>query len=367
MTIFIDILNNAILFLKGNAPLYKKEYDYSLSIFDNKVKAIYELQNDEGFKMLNKGKGNDLVLSDDLVGFGNFDVPTINKRNEKDIFLTQFRLAFPNYLNYYVSSFELSRSDKHVNYLYSFMKIEYLDILVSAFNNVGVDIANKNTFNQLVMSNGKNNNPYPRIFLVIGKYNSEIFITKGNNIIANNFFSLGEEELDTGNEYLYSAYNRNNKEALSFSGFIKNSLSSNKDVHEDEILAFDSDSAVKYNEPKQIRLLRDQSLKQFLVKNNYKKYYSRIIDFLNYYKGAPYFIPVNNTTVISSLETFNNLNEISKEDNTLSLTHNEFSYSLFNNQKINNNPLFSSRLKQERRKIDWKAFFNMEIGKKKKA
>ena len=37
MTIFIDVLNNAILFLKGNAPLYKKEYDYSLSILDNKV------------------------------------------------------------------------------------------------------------------------------------------------------------------------------------------------------------------------------------------------------------------------------------------------------------------------------------------
>lgn len=367
MTIFIDVLNNSIIFLNGQITLYSKEYDYSLSPLINKLKAINELKDDEEFNRLPKGKSNDLILPNDLVGFGSVDIPSINKRrNEKDIFLTQFRLAFPNYKDYYVDSFELSRTDNNVSYLYAFSKISVINQFKDAFNSLELPISNVTTLNQMFISLDKGQNAFPQIYLSIGKYNSELFIIKDNHVLSNNIIGFGEEELNGGTRYLYSAYNIDNKKALSFSEYIKNSLSSNKDVSEEELLSFDLDKATHYNEPKQMRLLKDQALKQYLIKNAYTKYYARIIDILKFYSAAPYYIPTNNINVLASDEVYTSLAQIANDDQSVSLTYIKPDIRTLSSLRMTNNALFNTSIKEERKKFDWKAFFNMEIGKKKK-
>ena len=367
MHIYFDVLNNSISFLKDQKIIFKQKYDYSLSNFENKLNAIHGLAEIVNANGLNKDKSNVLILPDDLIGFGKFDIPNISKKNEKDIFHTNFRLAFPNYKEYYVSSKELSRSDNTVSYLYAFTKIEYINKINEAFKSIGINITTEDTLNEILPGLRGSRSEFPQIYLMIGKYNSELFIVKGDSILSSNFFGFGDEALNSSSKYLYSAYNASNKEALSFSGFVRNNISSNKGADEEDILATNPEDGLKINEPKQMRLLKDDSLKQFYIKNNYKKFYSRIIDILNHYNVAPWFIPTNSINVVSGEQTYNKLLEVAKEDNLLSLEHNNPLNTVLLNPKISNNPLFSNVVKEERRKIDWKALLTKEIGKKKKA
>lgn len=374
MKIIINQFDNKIKLIrevskKQEAFSFEMDVPYQLNTYKAKAKAIQELLTKEEAKELKKDKVNSLLLSDNVVGFGLFELPNLAKNKTKDVFETRFRLNFPNFNDYFFDSIELSKDQKKVFYFYKFAKRDNVNKLLNLFKTNGVNINSVNTFSSFFVSEDKDANAYPIATLVIGEYDSELIITKGNTVFSVNIFGYGKKVLLNNKEYLNSGYNFNNVEALSFSGFMKNHFLSNEPIEDENILNVKPEDGLSYTSPKELRLLKEGILDQYIVKNNFRKFYARVTEIIDFYSKEPWFFPLKEINVIGGEEVLNYLTEASKEEKIYHFVDLAISFDTLFEKEIKDCALFKKKgkVKGERRKIDWKAFLNMEIGKKKKA
>ena len=373
MKIIINQFDNKIKLVreankKQEAFTFEMDVPYQLNTYKAKAKAIHELLTTEEAKELKNEKSNSLLLSDNVIGFGLFELPNLAKNKTKDVFETRFRMNFPNFNDYFFDSMEFSKDQKKVFYFYKFAKRDNVNKILSLFKTNGINISYVNVFSSLFVTDDKDSNAYPIATLVIGDYDSELIISKGNTVFAVNIFGYGKITLLNDKEYLNSAYNFNNDEALSFSGFMKNHFLSNDPIEDENILNVKPEDGLSYTAPKELRLLKENILEQYVIKNNFRKYYARVTEIIDFYSKEPWFFPLKEINVIAPEEVLTHLVEASKEDKLLHFIDQAITFDALFEKEIKDCALFKKgKVKGERRKINWKAFLNMEIGKKKKA
>lgn len=374
MIIFIDTFNNMIktvrLESKKETPYYYEEsYDFDLSIFENKLKAISLFSASEGGIELKKGRYHQLILSDDLLGLGQMALKNVGRQKYYDVFMTQVRLSFPKPdVDYFYRGYEYDRDDKNVYFNYEIAKRDYINRLLTVFRNGGISLADKNVFASIFCVRDKNTVPYPIPVLIIGKNNSELAIVKGDKVLSINVFGYGSDVLLDGNSYLNSAYNYDNERCLKLASLIKNHIASGEEINDANINNANAEEALNYIEPKEKRLLKEkeEQLHAYNIHNNFRKLYARILEITEYYAKAPWYFPLKDINVIASSEVMANLIDITKEDEAIRFVAFYQNVNDIIEKGIVDDKLYSQGIKKERRKIDWKAFLTMEIGGKKK-
>ena len=371
MIVFIDTFSNSLSFIRGETkkvPAFSKtiSIDYSLLTLTGKVRAINEINDQELLDKLKKEKNHQLILSDDVIGFSTFDVPVMSKRKMDDIFTTRFRLCFPNYNDYFINYYEFTRDEKNVTYFAEFAKRDIVNKIVNAFKSKGVDIKEINNFGSLFTSSDKSFT-YPIATLIVGDYSSELIITKGNSLLSINKIKIGNKVLFNKDYYLHSSFNFNNDESLSFAAFMKESINTREEVNDQNILSMEKEKGISFTTPKEIRLLKDEHLAQYNMKNNFRKYYARLVEIIDFYTASPWFFPIQEVNVVGNYDVYLHLDEASKEDERISFRKEDKEIEDYVKNGINGNPLYAKRVQKERSKIDWAKFLTMDIGKKKKA
>lgn len=91
-----------------------------------------------------------------------------------------------------------------------------------------------------------------------------------------------------------------------------------------------------------------------------------LLDITQFYSSAPWFLPLGEIKIVCSDEFYNVLSANVEEYQDIKFIRSEHDVTKLTEATINKNKLFSSSLKAERKKIDWKKFFTMDLGKKKK-
>lgn len=371
MIIFIDLYDNDIKLIEEKTPKSEAKvssipFTYSLRSTENKIKAITEmLSSDEGEK-LKKSLSNTLILPNDVLGLGTFDLPALSKSKLRDVFITRFRLCYPSYRDYYYNYFEYYRDQKGTVYFYELAKKDSINRLVGAFKNNGIKIKAVNIFASLLKTDDKNLTSYPITTLIIGEYDSELIIVKGGKILSINSIGYGSKVLLNQEFYNHSGYYFNNNEALCFSSFIKNNITAQAEVNDENILDCNPKDSLDPTDPKEIRLLKEDQLKQYNIKNNFRKYYAHVLEIVDFYAKSPWYFPFKEINVVASHEVHVNLIEAASEDNQVRFVDTNLKIEDIAQNYMTNSSLFVQKSEKERRKIDWKAFFTMEIGGKKK-
>lgn len=371
MIVFIDVFSNMIKMFceeskKTSAFYFEQEFDYSLLNYDNKIKAITVFLKNDEVEELKNDKNNQLIFSDDLMGFGTFELPVMKKQKLYDIFNTRFRMCYTNPDWYFYDGYEIERNDRNVVFFYEFAKREYLNNIVALFKNAGVSIKEKNIFASTLTIRDKSIAPYPIPVLVIGKHSSEFIIVKGDKVLTTNTFDYGEDLLLDFNNYLNSGYNVHGDESIRFSIFIKEHIVTREEVNDFNIMKTPTDAGLSYTTPKELRILKEGTIEPYIIKSNFKKFYARLLEIVDLYSKAPWYFPIKEINVISSPDTIGYLYDVSSEEKEIKFVSLNKNIDDYFKAGIINDPMFSQGIKKERKKIDWKAILNMEIGGKKK-
>ena len=121
-------------------------------------------------------------------------------------------------------------------------------------------------------------------------------------------------------------------------------------------------------EPKEIRILKEKEdkLHAYNIHNNFRKFYARLLEITDYYSKKPWFFPLKEISVVAEPDVMANLIDIVRDDDTVRFVALYQSINDVVEKGIVDNPMYQKGIKKERRKIDWKAILNMEIGGKKK-
>ena len=370
MIIFYDTFNNFIKISRASnkkeeSYYFEKEFDFDLKSLDNKIKATTVFLGLPEAAELKKDKNNQLIMADDVLGIGTFKMPNLKKQRLSDIFTTTFRLAFANDRAFVYEGYEIEKDEKNVTYQYEFARRDSINRLLNVYKNSGVIIDSKNVFASLFAISDKGTAPYPVATLIVGKKNSEFIIVKGEKIVSINIIEYGSEVL-LKQEYLQSGFNYGNEQSLKVAGHIMNHISLRQDVNDENINKTDPKDGLSYNEPKELRVLREGPLEQYIIRNNFRKFYTRLLEIVATYSKGPWYFPLKEINVICDTEVLGYLVDISNEDNELRFLSTSDTIDDIFQKGIKNNPMYSKGIKKERRKIDWKAFLNMEIGPKKK-
>lgn len=370
MIVYYDIFNNMIKISRKEtkklpAYYFEQYFDFSLLSLENRLKATTMFLSLDETKEMKKDKVNQIVFSDDILGFGIFELPNLKKQNLRDVFDTQFRLYYSNNDNYYYDGYEVSRDDKNVLFQYEFAKREFLNRIILLFRNSDITISDKNVFASTFTIVDKDIAPYPEAYLIVGAYASEIIIVKGDKIVSINIIPYGSIALLDDKQYIHSAYNMNNEKSLKFAGFIKNHIANQLEVTDFNIDHSDPSEGMNIIEPKELRLLKDSTLSNYTIRNNFRKFYVRLLEILEIYHKEPWFFPLKDINVIADIDVIGYLIDVSAEYNgarfvALGKTVNDYMQN-----GIRNNPMYSKGIKKERKKFDWKAFLNTDLGGKK--
>ena len=91
-----------------------------------------------------------------------------------------------------------------------------------------------------------------------------------------------------------------------------------------------------------------------------------VLDVTSFYSSSPWFLPIGDINVICSDIFYEHLSEFEKSNENIKFNRLNYDMKTIMTKDVVNNKLFKSVVKGERRKIDWKKFFTMEIGKSKK-
>ena len=371
MNILICPLDNSIKIgrmatKKVPSYFYEQKYDFPLDSLDNQLTALADFFTREESKVLITESNNDLIIPDDVIGFGTFDLPKLSRFRIKDVFNTTFKMNYPNYKNYYMDSYEFDRNQNGSVYFYTFCKQNYLTKLLNFFKSQSVNIKNVNYFANSYTNSFESKSSFPVAALFVGDDYSELVISKGGNILSINSFEFGSSVLTNGDLYLHSAYGYENDVCKRYAGFIKENFATKEIVTDETILKTDPAKGLNIALPKEVRVLKNQPLANYNIKNNIKKFYAMLLDITQFYAGSPWFLPLGEIKVICSDEFYSalSLNLVDYDD--IRFIHAENNVAKMMETPIINNRLFSSTLKGERRKIDWSKFFTLELGKKKK-
>ena len=367
MTLFIDALNNAILVFqkagkKGPGIFRRKEYSFPLNDFDNQKKAIADfLTSQEGIPLFG-AKNVDVVLSDLHVGYGSFELPSLSHFKVRDAFETRFKLCYPQFQGMFVHSEEYERTNASVMVQYEFAQKKEFDEIIGLLRNNNVSVANIDYFSSHFIAKPNKSNAFPQVTLVMGLGDSEVIISKGNQILCTYFIGYGTSRLDSGLDYISSPYFMDNELACRFAGYTKGNFASRSALSDDSINRTDPESGLSFAMPKETRILRGESLENYYVKNGYRKLVSIVTDIMLRYSDTPYFIPSSEIKVIGQDVSTSHLLEASKEYETVRFIPHRFDLMAGLEESVGANPLFNSGVKKERRRFDWSKFLTMEIG-----
>ena len=370
MNIYFNLFENSVVLFEkssGKDPdfAFEKSFDYPISKKENVGKVITELMNLKEVEALKTSKSNSLIIGDDVVGFGLFNLPHLSPFKVNDVITTRLKMNFPDYKKYYFSYslFEKRRDDN--SYFYSFANIDVVNNYLDLFEKNGVHISNidyfANSFIKIVKGTS-----FPVARLFIGKKRSELVVYKGELVVSVNEIEYGTEDLNNGELYINSAFNRNNEEALKYSAYIKANFATKEVVTDDAILKTNKEEALLFSKPRELRILKDNSLAVYSKKNNIRKFATMIFDLIEFYSSAPWFLPLKEIeTYCRDDDLFESLSNFAKDFDYAFIKGDINRFCVYKNE-ISFNKLFKSKFKTERKKIDWGKLLTMEIGGKKK-
>ena len=369
MNIYFNLFNNSIILYEkavGKEPefFFEKDFDYPISKKDNVSKAITELISLKECEILKTAKTVNIITGDDIVGFGLFNLPQISPFKVNDVISTRFKLNFPDFDKYYFTYSLFEKKHEENTYFYSFANKEVVNTYSDIFEKNGIHITNVDYYANSFPNVAKGAN-FPVARLFIGKDISEVVIYKGDLVVSIYKIDYGYEELSREDIYLDSGYNKDNEDALKYASFIKANFASKELVNDDSILKEDPTGALNFSKPRELRVMKEDSLGAYRKKNNIRKYCSVVFDVIDFYSSSPWFLPIKDIEtycepeLLESLSAFASKYEYNfiKGDNSLLDTY---------KNDITSNKLFKSKLKGERKKIDWGKILSMEIGGKKK-
>ena len=206
---------------------------------------------------------------------------------------------------------------------------------------------------------------FPNATLIVGKEQSEIFISKADQVFAVSILPMGSDMLLEKEEYLSSPYNLNNDISLKFAACVKANFAANLSLTDDKVLSYDKNDGLSFSVPREVRAIKGASLENYNLKNNFRKFSAMIGDFIDNYSQAPWFMPIQEVKVYGLDEYFEHF-EASIEDASFKYIKANEVLDLARFVEVENNDMFEQEFKEKRRKIDWAKFLTMEIGGKKK-
>ena len=370
MNLIVDIIHNSIIISsslnkRSESFNFVKEYESPFSNPDNIVNAINDAINADIIDKFQDDRSNSVVLGDDLVAFGIEQLPVLSKSKVADIFDTRFKMYFPNYQDYFVKAFEMERNSDYVKYFYSLAKRQSVNKILNAIRAKTIEIKNIDYYGNVFVRQ-RSNVDFPIATLMVGKYQSEIFISKGNQVFAISILPMGENELFAKEGYLTSSYNLSNDESLKFAACVKANFAANLALTDEKILSYEKEDGLSFSIPREFRAIKGASLENYILKNNFRKFTTSIADFIDNYSQSPWFMPIQEIVVYGNDEILEHLNS-SAEDTPFKFVKANVDLAFINFVNVEHNDLFTQEFKKERRKIDWAKFLTMEIGKKKKA
>lgn len=371
MNIIFDIVNNSIVVSKAGTkktpPFLKiKQFDYPLINLENQQKALMDAIDPEIVTMAKGEKTNSLLLGDNIIATGLEELPPLSKSKVKDAFITRFKMFFPDFEQFYVSSFELERNKQHVHCLYEMTRRNNVSSLLEILKKKEITIKNVDYFTNQVNKLSNSAIDYPSARLFVGKDVSLVVIVKGSHLYGVNVLEFGTKDLFKNDEYLNSPYNLENGEAMKFAACVKANFASNLQLSDEKILSYDAQIDVA-SLPREMRALKGEMLENYYIKNNFRKYSSMVGDVIETYSSAPWFLPLQSIEVVCNEEIYMHLENSLNENVGFKYIKSTLNVEKLYTCDINNNSLFTQQFKKERRQIDWSKFLSMEIGKKKKA
>ena len=372
MNVLINTLSNSIILSKSlskkGMPYFQEfNFSYSLSRYDNKVKALNEILTDDVKKLFDNDPNINLIISDDVVFHGLMSVPTFSFNKSIDAFKTKIKISFPNINDYYIDYAVEEKNDKNTKVVYSLVQTKQSKGLIDVFSHHNITIKNVDYLAHVLSDLKTDKSIYPEVILIIGTEKSEVIVKKGKSILGTSFVNIGSKILLDSSELLLSAYNLENNTSLKYASFHKTNFDS-KDLLTDEIiLRYPIHESYEISKPREARVIKGASLEVYNKKQNFLKFHSRVLDILDVYKDEPYFVPVNEIKVYSTDEVFESLRAANSLE-SLKYTKVGENINKFVECSVEYNKLFDSQLvTKERKRIEWSKILTMEIGKKKKA
>lgn len=371
MNLIIDALHRKISIYRPQAfktPsfAYSLDFDFNIFVKDGLVSALKEFLSVKEVSDALKSGPVDLIIPDSGIGYGSMELPPLSKVRTKDVFNTRFKLFYPSFEDFYVRSFEYERSKEKVLYFYRFAKRDDLQSILSCIKANGGSVKSIAAYASLFAKQDKEGVLYPKAFLVIGIDDSELIITRGSEVLCVYSLGYGSNTLLNGESFLDSGYSYENDKACKFASFIEENFSKQEELDDTQILLSDASKGLSFHRPKELRIMRDEVLKAYIVRNNIKKMHALIEDVADSYASSPWFLPISEIKVFALKQIIDGLNDSSEDKGKLSfLEGEEGEIEKSFEEEIANDKLFDSKMKGERRKIDWKKLLTMEIGKKK--
>lgn len=370
MNIFINLFENKISLYGKNSK--KEEFTYDF-VWDKKVEnnedilaMVADFMQTEESKVLQKEIRNVLILPDSLIGYAYFEFPHFSKFKMKDIFNTRFKSSFPNFTDFYASYYEYERTSSKVSVIYTMAKIALIDNIRSVFKTYQVNIHSLTFFASALFEDGNKKNLIPSIRVKVGSYRSEIVIMKGPTIVNIITIPYGKDYILDGGKYVYSPYQSHDSRVMKYISFIEKNYMIQTPVTDDNINADESTEEDFFSKPRELRILKDQPLEHYNLKNSARKFYSLVSDVIDTYSQAPYFLMFGDVKLDSDEEFFRYFTAIIQSYSEYTFVKEPKEEKKVFVEMVKNNSLFGKALKEERRKFDWSKFLSLEIGGRKR-
>ncbi len=371
MNLLIDSFRNMILiYEEGTKKIqdfwHEKTFDYSLKGLANIQKAIIELVKDDESLRQRLSKGTNVVIPDNGIGFGLFELPLLSKYKLKDVFLTRFKSCYPNYESFFVSEYEYERNDAAALHFYTFCKKELTQGITSALKGIGSSANNMDFYASTFALSADTKSLFPHATLFVGKQDAELILNKGGKVLFIHDFGFGLDWLNASDSFVESAYNQSNQKALQFSSFATENFAKKIVVCDENIEKTIPNATLSLPSPKEVRIMKDDVLATYMTKNRFRKFYCLITDIVTRFASAPWFLPITSIEVVCQEDIAASLNAVEADSAELTFVYQgKEPFASIAKGPVSHNRLFDSGVKKERRRFDWKKLLTMEIGKKK--
>ena len=236
MNILLDPFTNRIYIFKPGTSrtlAFRADEPASspLDSVDSCIHALEDIEESDCMNILKSQSGNTLILPDFLIGFGTFVLPSLSKLKMGDAFQTRFKLCYPKYKEYYMTSEEYRRSDSSVTYFYTFAVRKNIEMIVSYFKSRKVVITDVDYYANVVGSNLEKDKKYPAYYLFVGDDYSEFMVWGGTHPIGTVSIPFGRQTITNPEKYLESGYFYKNDRAKKYSAFLAESYTTEKELN----------------------------------------------------------------------------------------------------------------------------------------
>lgn len=374
MIIGINTIGNSITLkrsmLKKTGEYFREfKFDYSLVDIENKIRAINETLTEEVVNEINEDKGHVLLVPDELVFSDIMEFPPLSKGKVQDIFNTRFKILFTQTGGLYLSFKEVDRSGSQVVIQYILSNVKNIKRITDTFFEHGIIIKSIDYFSHHYISQFIRTNSFTLFTLLVGPHSSELLIHKGDNEVLSHVINYGEEELFNGKNYLSSIYGEQNDEAKKYASYIKKNFASSVQATDEDINNSSIDEEYNSSLPREIRVLKDQALENYVIKHNFKLLHGLVCDCIDTCMKSSWRISNSSIRVVGSQLVVDALKEAAIEETNDLYIKAEYEYNDIISKPVVENPFFDSGniiTEKTRRKFEWSKFLTMEIGKKKK-